>query len=69
MVARFEEICQQSSNNKWLMVIYKMDQQAAKLPTIWQLIRAPFFEEGERLQVSLNGAWIFRPQRANAELA
>ena len=47
------------------MIIDKMDQQAAKLLTRWPLIRTPFFKEGERLQVSLNGAWIFGPLRSN----
>ena len=65
VVARIEELSLHSRNTKWLMIIDKMDQQAAKLPTIWPLIRAPFFKEGVRLQVSLNGAWIFGPTHSD----
>ena len=63
-IARVEEICTQSNNTKWLMLIDKMDQNAAKLPTEWRLMRAAFFKEGERLQMSLNGAWFFGPQKS-----
>ena len=66
-VARIEEICRQSANTKWLMIIDKMDQNAAKLPTEWPMMRSAFFKEGERLQMSLNGAWFLGP-RGSAEL-
>ena len=46
------------------MIIDKMDQNAANLPTVWQLMRTAFFKEGERIQVSLNGAWLFGPRRS-----
>ena len=68
VVARVEEACIQSGNTKWLMIIDKMDQNAAKLPTEWRLIRSAFFKEGDRLQVSLNGAWFFGPLKSSGVL-
>ena len=46
------------------MLIDKMDQNAAKLPTEWRLMRSAFFKDGERLQISLNGAWLFGPKKS-----
>ena len=46
------------------MLIDKMDQNAAKLPTEWRLMMSGFFKEGERMQMSLNGAWCFGPLRS-----
>ena len=63
-VARVEEICRQSGNTKWLMIIDKMDQNAAKLPTEWRMVRSAFFKEGDRLQMSLNGACFFGPLKS-----
>ena len=63
-VARIEEECLQSGGKKWLMLIDKIDQNAAYLPTVWELLRTAFFKGGERLQVSLNGAWFFGPRQS-----
>ena len=41
-VARVEETCRQSGNTKWLMLIDKMDQNAAKLPTEWHMVMSAF---------------------------
>ena len=61
IVARIEELCLQSGSTKWLMLIDKMDQHTTNLPTIWELMRSAFFKEGERVQMSIIGAWFFGP--------
>ena len=64
VVGRLEEVCEQSHGLKWLMLIDKMDQNCAWLPTVWELLRTAFFKEGQRVQVSLNAAWFFGVSRS-----
>ena len=56
-MARIEELCDQSGGKRWMMIIDKMDQNAAMLPCVWPMMRSSFFREGDRLQVSLIGCW------------
>ena len=63
-VNRIEEKCRQSGGLKWLMLIDKMDQNCCHLPTIWEMIRTPFFKDGERMQMSVIGAWFFGTSRS-----
>ena len=63
-IGRIEELCAQSNGKWWLMLIDKMDQNAAWLPTISSLSKSAFFKEGNRVQVSINGSWWFGLQHS-----